>query len=111
MSDPKLNSDFTEVGALGCLCALAGLLIRSLSHRSLSTSSILSGGQRWRSLSNTLIVHNWPSHESSACTLTLSYTSRMRFRVLRSMPGALGLMVALETTDSVGDMEVGGCLV
>jgi hypothetical protein len=27
---------------------------------------------------------------------------------LRSMPGALGLTVALKTTDWVGDMEVGG---
>src|SRR6267154_3427020 len=111
MSDPKSNSDFTEVGALGCLCASAGLLIRSSSHRSLSTSSVLSGGQCWQSLSNTLIVHNWLSCESSACALTPSYTSRMQFRVSRFMPGALGLMVALETTDSVGDTEVGGCLV
>jgi hypothetical protein len=32
----------------------------------------------------------------------------MRFRASGSMPDALGLMVALETTDWVGDTEVGG---
>jgi hypothetical protein len=31
MSDPELNSDSTGVGALGCLCASASLLIRSSS--------------------------------------------------------------------------------
>jgi hypothetical protein len=86
MSDPELNSDSTGVGAIGCLGASASLLIRSSSCCSLSTSSVLSGGLRWRSLSETLVVHNWPSRKSSVCAL------------MPSMPGALGLMVALGTT-------------
>jgi hypothetical protein len=75
MSDPESNSDSTGVGALGCLCASASLLIISSSRCSLSTSSVLSGGKRWRSSSKTLVVHNWPSHKSSVCALTPSNTS------------------------------------
>jgi hypothetical protein len=71
---------------------------------------VLSGGLRWRSSSKTLVVHNWPSRKSSVCALTPSNTSRMRFRASRSIPGALGLTVALEITDWVGDTEVGGGL-
>ena len=108
ISDPESNSDSTGVGTLGCLGASASLLIRSSSRCSLSTSSVLSGGWRWRSSSKTLDVHNWPSRKSSVCALTPSNTSRMRFRASGSMPDALGLMVALETTDWVGDTEVGG---
>ena len=36
-----------------------------------------------------------------------SKTSRMRFRASQSMPGAPGLTVALETTDDVGDTDIG----
>ena len=108
ISDPESKSDSTGVGALGCLCASASLLIRSSSRCSLSVSSVLSGGQRWRSSSKTLVVHNWPSRRSSVWALTPSNTSRMRFRASRSIPGALGLTVALETTDWVWDTEVGG---
>ena len=107
MSDPESNSDSIGVGALGCLCASAKLLIRSSSRCSLSTSSVLSWGRRWRSSSKMLLVHNWPSRKSSVCALTASNTSRMRFSASQSMPGALGLTVALETTDGVGDTEVG----
>ncbi len=107
ISDPESKSDSTGVGALGCLCASASLLIRSSSRCSLSVSSVLSGGQRWRSSSKTLVVHNSPSRKSSVCVLTPN-TSRMQFRASRSIPGALGLMVALETTDWVWDTEVGG---
>ena len=80
MSDPESNSDSTGVGALGCLCASASLLIRSSSHCSLSTSSMLFGGLRWLSSSKTLVVHYWPSRKSSVCALTPSNNSRMRFR-------------------------------
>jgi hypothetical protein len=66
------------------VCASAN----SSSRCSLSTHSVLSGGQRWRCSSKTLVVHNWPSHKPSVCTLTQSKTSRMRFSASRSMPGA-----------------------
>ena len=111
MSDPESNSDSIGVGgALGCLCASASLLIRSSSRCSLSTSSVLSGGgvERWRRSSKTLFVHNWPSRRSSVCALTPSNTSRMRSSASRSMPSALGLTVALETTDGVGDPAARG---
>jgi hypothetical protein len=73
---------------------------------SLSMSSVLSGsgGQRSRSSSNIWFVDNWPSCKASACALMPSDTSRMRFSASRSMPGASGLTVALETADGVGDM-------
>jgi hypothetical protein len=43
VSDPELNSDsHLGVGTLACLCLLANLLIKSSSHCSLFTSSMLS---------------------------------------------------------------------
>jgi hypothetical protein len=114
MSDPELKSGSTGVGTLGCLCASASLLIRSSSRCSLSTSSVLSGGLRWRSSSETLVVHNWPSCKSFVCALMSSNTvlhGCSSGLALWSMPGALGLTVALETTDWVGDTEVGGVVV
>ena len=49
--------------------------------------------------------HNWPSCKLSVCVLTPN-TSRMQFRASRSIPGALGLTVMLETTDWIQDTEV-----
>jgi hypothetical protein len=66
ISDPESNSDSTGVGALGCLCASAKLFMRSTSCCSLSTSSVLSWGRRWRSSSKILLVQKWPSRKSSA---------------------------------------------
>jgi hypothetical protein len=84
VSDPESNSDSCSgVGALAC------------------------GRQCWRSSSKNWFVNTWPLHRSSVWALTASKTSRMQFRASQSMPGAPGLTVALETTDGVGDTDVG----
>jgi hypothetical protein len=109
VSDLELNSDLCSgVSALAHLYSSANLLIKSSSHCSLFTSSVLSyGRQHWRSSSKNWFVNTWLSHRSSVWALTASKTSWMQFRASQSMPGTPGLTVALETTDGVGDTDVG----
>ena len=109
VSDLESNSDSClGVSALAHLCSSANLLIKSSSHCSLFTSSVLScGRQHWRSSSKNWFVNAWLLHRSSVWALMASKTSQMWFRASQSMLGASGLTVALETTDGVGDTDIG----